>query len=102
MFMHGPRFNRKSEFGRLLALVLAGFSLTSMRAWADDWPQWLGPKRDGIWHETGLLERFPAGGPKERWRVSVGTGYAGPAVAGNRVYITDRILAAGAKGLSRN
>ena len=31
---------------------------------ADDWPQWLGPKRDGVWRETGILEKFPEGGPK--------------------------------------
>src|SRR4051812_29554238 len=29
---------------------------------ADDWPQWLGPSRDGVWHETGLVEKFPARG----------------------------------------
>ena len=33
-------------------------------ATADDWPQWLGPKRDGVWRETGIVEKFPAGGPK--------------------------------------
>ena len=33
---------------------------------ADDWPQWMGPGRDGVWHETGILEKFPAGGPKVR------------------------------------
>ena len=31
---------------------------------ADDWPQWLGPKRDSVWRETGLLEKFPASGPE--------------------------------------
>jgi outer membrane protein assembly factor BamB len=63
---------------------------------ADDWPQWLGPKRDGIWRETGIVETFPAGGPKVLWRAPVAAGYAGPAVAGGRVYVTDRVLAAGA------
>jgi len=59
---------------------------------ADDWPQWLGPKRDGIWRETGILQKFPAKGPTVRWRTPIGAGYSGPAVAGNYVFITDRKL----------
>jgi outer membrane protein assembly factor BamB len=66
-------------------------------AQADDWPQWLGPQRDGVWRENGILERFPKNGPKVRWRSPVGGGYAGPAVAGGRVYLLDRQLADGAK-----
>lgn len=60
---------------------------------ADDWPQWLGPQRDGVWRETGIVEKFPEGGPKVRWRVPLGAGYSGPAVAGGRVYVLDRKLA---------
>jgi len=62
--------------------------LTSVRA--IDWPQWLGPQRDGVWRETGLMERFPDSGLKAVWRTPVGTGYAGPAVANGRVYVMDR------------
>ena len=62
----------------------------------DDWPQWLGPQRDGVWRETGILDKFPAEGPKVRWRATVGAGYSGPAVAGGRVYVMDRQLASGA------
>jgi outer membrane protein assembly factor BamB len=64
-------------------------------AQADDWPQWLGPQRDGVWRETGILTKFPADGPKIRWRAKVGLGYAGPAVAKSRVYVADWILAKG-------
>src|SRR5436309_12144609 len=64
---------------------------------ADDWPQWLGPKRDGVWREKGILDKFPPGGPKVRWRVGVGAGYSGPAVAGGRVFVTDHLLADGVK-----
>ena len=60
---------------------------------ADDWPQWLGAKRDGVWRESGILKEFPDGGPKVNWRVPIGGGYAGPAVANGRVYVTDRQLA---------
>jgi outer membrane protein assembly factor BamB len=72
-----------------LALLL-GLSLTTARA--DDWPQWLGPQRDGVWRETGILKEFPADGPKIRWRAPLGAGYTGPAVVGERVYVMDRQL----------
>jgi outer membrane protein assembly factor BamB len=57
---------------------------------ADDWPQWLGPRRDSIWRETNIVTRFPKGGPKLLWRVPLGQGYSGPAVAGGHVYVLDR------------
>jgi len=63
---------------------------------ADDWPQWMGPQRDGVWRETGIVEKFPADGPPVRWRAEVGMGYSGPAVAKGRVYVMDRKLGAGA------
>src|SRR5215472_15830296 len=62
---------------------------------ADDWPQWLGPNRDSVWRETGILEKFPSNGPKVLWRAPIGGGYAGPSVAKGRVYVTDRQLAQG-------
>jgi outer membrane protein assembly factor BamB len=83
-----------SPWAWLLLGVLPAWGL-SVAARADDWPQWLGPKRDGVWRETGLLEKFPEGGPKVRWRTPVGQGYAGPAVADGRVYVTDRVLPEG-------
>ena len=55
----------------------------------DDWPQWMGPQRDNVWRETGLLEKFPAGGPKVVWRSPVKIGYAGPAVAQGKVFVMD-------------
>jgi outer membrane protein assembly factor BamB len=64
---------------------------------ADDWPQWLGPKRDGVWRETGLVDKFPAGGPPVQWRSPVASGYSGPAVGEGKVIVTERVLAKGAK-----
>ena len=49
---------------------------------ADDWPQWMGPKRDNVWRETGIIAKFPKGGPKVLWRTPLNGGYAGPAVSG--------------------
>ena len=62
-----------------------------MLAPADDWPQWLGPHRDAIWRETGILRQFPANGPVVLWRTPISTGYSGPAVAQGRVYVCDRV-----------
>jgi outer membrane protein assembly factor BamB len=77
--------------------VLAGLCLALLfqPVRGDDWPQWLGPQRDAVWRETGIVEKFPAGGPPVRWRREIGGGYAGPAVANGRVYVTDRLLAKG-------
>jgi outer membrane protein assembly factor BamB len=79
---------------RTFLLVLLVLPL-GLSARADDWPQWLGPQRDGVWRETGILEKFPKDGPKVRWRTPIGMGYSGPAVAAGRVYITDRVLPEG-------
>src|SRR5437762_766946 len=64
-------------------------------AQADDWPQWLGPRRDGVWREQGIMAKFPPGGPKVRWRQPVGEGYSGPAVADSKVFVTDRVFLKG-------
>lgn len=58
---------------------------------ADDWPQWRGPRRDGVWRETGIVEKFGTAELKPRWRVPVSGGYSGPTVADRRVYLTDRL-----------
>src|ERR1700683_3643730 len=58
---------------------------------ADDWPQWLGPRRDGTSAETGLSTTWPSGGPKRLWQRDVGTGYSGPVVAGNRLILFHRL-----------
>jgi outer membrane protein assembly factor BamB len=56
---------------------------------ADDWPQWMGPSRDGVWREAHVVTEIPAGGLPVKWRVPVKGGYSGPAVADGRVYLTD-------------
>src|SRR5688500_4353751 len=84
--MEGWRMLRQA----IAALVIASSLCAARSAGAEDWPQWLGSKRDGVWREQGLADRFPEGGPKIKWRVPVGGGYSGPAVAGGKVYLTDR------------
>ena len=71
-----------------LATTLAATSLLlSLNLHADDWPQWRGPNRDDISKETGLLKKWPAGGPKRLWlNEDVGLGYSGFAVVGGTLY----------------
>jgi outer membrane protein assembly factor BamB len=71
----------------VFAAALLGLPALAVRG--DDWPQWMGPNRDGVWAETGLLDKFPAAGPKVLWRTPIYGGYAGPAVAGGKVYVMD-------------
>ena len=59
---------------------------------ADDWPQWLGPNRDAVWREDGIVDRFPEGGPRLRWKTKLGAGYSGPAVSKGRVFVMDRLM----------
>ncbi|GAB5442251.1 MAG: PQQ-like beta-propeller repeat protein [Fuerstiella sp.] len=58
---------------------------------ADDWPQWMGPGRDGVWREDGVVRQVPADGLKVLWRTPVQGGYAGPAVADGRVFVPDYV-----------
>jgi len=63
--------------------------LCTLPAFAADWPQWRGPKRDAISSETGLLKEWPKAGPKLLWQHNdIGDGYATPSVANNRIYLT--------------
>ena len=64
---------------------------------ADDWPHWMGPKRDNVWRETGVLDTFPKDVLKPLWKVPVAGGYAGPAVADGRVYLADFVSPADPK-----
>ena len=87
---------RFSSFGSLrFAFLLATVTFASAALHADDWPQWLGAQRDGVWRETGIVETLTTKGFTYRWRTPIGGGYSGPAVANGRVYLMDRQLATG-------
>jgi outer membrane protein assembly factor BamB len=74
------------------AVSLGVLGLLAFSVRADDWPQWRGPNRDGVWAETGVLGSFPPGGLKARWRAAVGPGWSSPVVTQGRVYLTDSEL----------
>ena len=74
---------------------VCAWSLVAGTVFADDWQQWLGPERDSVWRESGIVEKFSADGPPILWRARVGGGYAGPVVAHGRVYVVDRMVVPG-------
>jgi outer membrane protein assembly factor BamB len=70
-----------------LLAVLSFAAAAEKGARFQDWPQWRGPKRDGVSTEIGLLQQWPKAGPKLLWGVKgLGRGYASVAVAGSRIY----------------
>jgi outer membrane protein assembly factor BamB len=56
-----------------------------------DWPQFLGPERNGTSAEKGLLATWTKKGPPLVWEMDVGEGYSGPVVAGNRLILFHRV-----------
>ena len=72
-----------------LIALLASTLATSV--FAADWPQWLGANRDGTLRDKGWLKKFPTNGLQTVWRVPIHPGYSGPAVAGERLYVMDRL-----------
>lgn len=68
-----------------ITALLATCCLISIAA-AEDWPQILGPNRNGISKESGLIDQFPDDGPKVLWRSPLGIGMSGIAVVGETAY----------------
>jgi outer membrane protein assembly factor BamB len=80
----------------LTVLFVAGVTLR-----ADDWPEWRGKDRKGVWNETGILETFPPEGLKILWRTPIHAGFTGPSVANGRVFLTDYIEMKNPRGTER-
>src|SRR3954466_10555524 len=71
-----------------LLVVACGLVWTALPLSAADWPQWRGPKRDGISQEKGLLKEWPKEGPRLVWQAKeIGSGYSTPSVVGDRIYL---------------
>ena len=68
---------------------------------AEDWPEWRGKGRLGVWTETGILDTFPAHGLEVRWRTPIRSGYTGPSVADGRVFVSDFRRTQGNRGFER-
>jgi outer membrane protein assembly factor BamB len=78
--------------GMMLRLVGVSTVLLSMTGvQASDWPQFLGPTRDGVYAGKDVSTTWPSEGPPVRWRADVGTGFSGPVVVGGRVILMHRL-----------
>jgi outer membrane protein assembly factor BamB len=73
---------------RTFTVVTGVLALLSAPLLAEDWTQWRGPDRIGVWNETGIVEELPDE-LAISWRVPIRSGYSGPAVADGRVFVTD-------------
>jgi len=72
---------------RLAAIVLA----LGVEAAAYDWPQYLGPERNGVYRGPALAEKWGANGPRVVWRKTVGQGFSGPVVASDHLILFHRL-----------
>ena len=80
---------RGTRRGARALVVLGLLAVAAAPVVADDWAQWRGPDRLAVWQEDGILESFPEDGLKVTWRTPLRSGFAGPAVAGGRVFVLD-------------
>jgi len=80
-----------------LVLLVAG-AIVPLRA--EDWPEWFGVGRLGVWNEAGIVDKLPATLPIA-WRVPINRGYSGPSVANGRVFVTDARRATGGRMTER-
>lgn len=88
----------RPSLGAVAALALLAGAIAHLRA--EDWPEWRGAGRAGVWNETGIVDTLPAT-LRVAWRVPVNKGYSGPAVANGRVFVTDARRATGDKMIER-
>jgi len=77
---------RRLILGCVLTVVVLGGSLS-----AEDWPQFLGPSRDGVYRGPALADAWAPQGPAVVWQMPIGAGFSGPVVAQGRVILFHRI-----------
>ena len=73
-----------------LILIITGMFLVTSSS-SQEWPDWRGINRDGIWKDTGIVKKFKNNTIPLKWSIPCGSGYSGPTVSGGKVYLTDRI-----------
>ncbi|MEY4092956.1 MAG: hypothetical protein RLZZ53_155 [Acidobacteriota bacterium] len=73
----------------MLLILVAVLSTAALSA--QDWPQILGPNRNGIYTGPPIVPSFPRSGPPQMWTREVGAGFAGPVVSGNRLVLFHRV-----------
>ena len=74
---------------RFAAFVLLAAAVAPL--WAEDWPQFLGPERNGVYRGPALSEAWGPQGPRVVWRKNAGQGFSGPVVAQGRIILFHRV-----------
>ena len=74
----------------LLVFLLLSFCFQSVRG-ASDWPQFLGPSRNGVYDGPELVEHWPAAGLPVVWQKAIGHGFSGPVVADHKLILFHRL-----------
>ncbi len=79
----------------LLVPVPVCLLLSTCLCWQaeQEWSQWRGDQRDGVWQETEVVTEFDDASLKTLWTQPISSGYSGPTVADGRVYLMDRKIA---------
>ena len=72
-------------------LMLAAVLALALQNTVPDWPQFLGPERNGVYRGPALAEQWPSSGPRVVWQKQVGQGFSGPVVAQGRVILFHRV-----------
>ncbi|MCW8130008.1 MAG: PQQ-binding-like beta-propeller repeat protein, partial [Planctomycetota bacterium] len=72
------------------ALAACAWALWTPPAGAEDWPTYRGPRRNCASSETGLLDAWPAEGPKLLWEAKLEPGNSSPVIANGRVFCLGR------------
>ena len=89
----GPVPRRFFSTARFLATTLL-LGLTTggaVAAAVADWPQFLGPTRNGVYAGAALATTWAKEGPPVVWQQKVGAGFSGPVVAGGRAISFHRV-----------
>jgi len=72
-------------------ILLISILFTANAVFASDWPQYLGPDRNAVSSEKGLVRSWPAEGPEVLWTVPLGEGFGGASISEGKVYVYDRL-----------
>jgi outer membrane protein assembly factor BamB len=75
---------------RLIYIGVVVLLVCMTNAYAQDWPQYLGPSRNSTSPQTGMLRTWPENGPEVLWTVDLGIGFGGSVVKDGKVYLLDR------------
>ena len=80
-----------AALGVALSASLVAQDPSSVALAKGDWPQILGPNRNGIYTGPEIVASFPRTGPPPLWKRDVGAGFAGPSMAGDRLILFHRV-----------